>query len=186
MRRNLAAVRVRGGMTLGGRRIVVLAEDGYEDLELWVPYYRLIEEGAEVVLAGHEKRIYSSKHSYPCEVDVPAADLKAKDFDAVIIPGGVAGPDRMRRHKEVLAFVRSMDEGRKVVAAICHAAWVPISAGILKGRQMTSYASVRDDCLNAGAKWIDKEVVVDGNLITSRFPDDLPAFCRAIILALSK
>lgn len=173
-------------MTLGGKRIVVLAEDGYEDLELWVPYYRLLEEGAEVVLAGHEKRIYGSKHSYPCEVTVSTADLKAKDFDAVVIPGGVAAPDRMRRHKEVLSFVRSMDEGGKIVAAICHAAWMPISAGIVKGRRMTSYASVRDDCLNAGADWVDKECVVDENFITSRFPEDLPAFCRAIVSALSK
>jgi protease I len=173
-------------MTLGGRRMVVLAEDGYEDLELWVPYYRLLEEGAEVVLAGHEKRIYGSKHSYPCEVDMAASDLKAKDFDAVVIPGGVAGPDRMRRHKEILSFVRSMDEGRKVVAAICHAAWVPISAGILKDRRMTSFASVRDDCVNAGAEWVDEACVVDGNLITSRSPDDLPAFCHAIVSALSK
>ena len=173
-------------MTLGGRRIVVLVEDGHEDVELWVPYYRLLEEGAEVVLAGHEKRIYSSKHSYPCEVDAVASDLKAKDFDAVVIPGGVAGPDRMRQHKEVLSFVRSMNEQRKVVAAICHAAWVPISAGMVKGRRMTSYASVRDDCINAGADWVDKECVVDGNFITSRRPDDLPEFCRAIVFALTK
>ncbi|HYY48976.1 MAG TPA: type 1 glutamine amidotransferase domain-containing protein [Thermoplasmata archaeon] len=173
-------------MTLAGRRIAELVEDGYEDLELWVPYYRLVEEGAEVVLAGHEKRIYSSKHGYPCEADRAAGELKAKDFDAVLVPGGVAGPDRLRRHKEILSFVKSMDEGRKVVAAICHAAWVPISAGIVKGRRMTSYASVRDDCINAGASWVDKECVVDGNLITSRFPDDLPAFCRGIVTALSK
>jgi len=173
-------------MTLAGRKIVVLAEDGHEDLELWVPYYRLIEEGAEVVLAGHEKRIYSSKHSYPCEVDMKAADLKSKDFDAVVIPGGVAGPDRLRQHKEILAFVRSMNDARKIVASICHAAWVPISAGIVKGRRMTSYASVRDDCINAGADWLDQECVVDGNLITSRFPDDLPAFCHAIVASLTK
>ncbi len=173
-------------MTLGGKRIVEFAEDGYEDVELWVPYYRLIEEGAEVVLAGHEKRTYHSKHDYPCEVDAAAASLKPEDFDAVVIPGGVAGPDQMRRHKEILDFVRTMDADGKIVAAICHAAWVPISAGIVKGRQMTSYASVRDDCLNAGAKWVDKECVVDGNLITSRFPDDLPAFCRAIVSRLSK
>ncbi len=173
-------------MTLGGKRIVVLAEDGYEDLELWVPYYRLLEEGAELVLAGHEKRTYSSKHTYPCEVDATVSELKPAEFDAVVIPGGVAGPDRMRRHKEILDFVRKMDADGKVVAAICHAAWVPISAGIVKGRQMTSYASVRDDCINAGAKWVDKECVVDGNLVTSRFPDDLPAFCRAIVSRLSK
>src|SRR5205814_7167041 len=105
MRMDLAALRLRHGMTLNGRKIVVLAEDGHEDLELWVPYYRLVEEGAEVVLAGHEKRTYTSKHGYPCEVDVTAATLKAKDFDAVVIPGGVAGPDRMRQHKEILSFV---------------------------------------------------------------------------------
>src|SRR5438105_14195581 len=105
-------------MTLEGRKIVVLAEDGHEDLELWVPYYRLMEEGAEVVLAGHEKRIYSSKHSYPCEADMAAAELKANDFDAVVVPGGVARPDKMRRHKEILSSVRSMNDGRKVRAGI--------------------------------------------------------------------
>src|SRR5207244_6998113 len=105
-----------------GRKILVHAEDDHKDPQLSVPYYRLIEAGAEVVLAGHEKRIYSSKHSYPCEVDMKAADLKSKDFDAVVIPGGVAGPDRMRQHKEILAFVRSMNDARKIVASICHAA----------------------------------------------------------------
>lgn len=173
-------------MTLGGKRAVVLAENGYEDLELWVPYYRLLEEGAEVVLAGHEKQTYSSKHGYPCEVDATVASLNPKEFDAVVIPGGVAGPDRLRAHNEVLDLVRKLDEDEKVVAAICHAAWVPISAGIVKGRRMTSYASVKDDCVNAGAKWVDQECVVDGNLITSRSPDDLPAFCRAIVSALSR
>ena len=173
-------------MTLGGKRAVVLAENGYEDLELWVPYYRLLEEGAEVVLAGHEKQTYSSKHGYPCEVDATVASLNPKEFDAVVIPGGVAGPDRLRQHREVLDLVWKMDEDEKIVAAICHAAWVPISAGIVKGRRMTSYASVKDDCVNAGAKWVDQECVVDGNLITSRSPDDLPAFCRAIVSALSR
>ena len=173
-------------MTLAGKRVVVLAEDGHEDLELWYPYYRLLEEGAEVLIAGHEKRSYVSKHNYPCEVDTTAEGLQAKDFDAVVIPGGEAGPDRLRRHKEILDFVRTMDHEGKVVAAICHAAWVPISAGIVKGRRMTSFWSVKDDCVNAGAKWVDKDCVVDGNLITSRHPDDLPAFCRAIVSALSK
>src|SRR5947199_9936644 len=130
-------------MTLEGRKIVVLAEDGHEDLELWVPYYRLIEAGAEVVLAGHEKRIYSSKHSYPCEVDMKAADLKSKDFDAVVIPGGVAGPDRMRQHKEILAFVRSMNDARKIVSPICHAAWEPTTARIVTRRERRSSANGR-------------------------------------------
>lgn len=162
-----------------------MVEDGHEDLELWYPYYRLKEEGADVLLAGHEKREYESKHGYPCETDKKVSDLRPKDFDAVVIPGGVAGPDRMRRHKEIIDFVRAMDEDARLVAAICHAAWIPISAGLVKGRLMTSFSSVKDDCVNAGAKWIDKEVVVDGNLITSRHPDDLPAFCRAIISALT-
>jgi len=182
----LAGVGHAWTVTLGGKRVVVLAEDGYEDLELWVPYYRLLEEDAQVLLAGHEMRTYGSKHGYPCEVDATVAELKPKDFDAVVIPGGVAGPDRLRRHDEVLDFVRKMDGASKVVAAICHAAWVPISAGIVKGRRMTSYASVKDDCVNAGAKWVDKECVVDGTFITSRRPADLPAFCRAIVSALSK
>jgi len=173
-------------MSLHGKKIAVLVEDGYEDLELWYPYYRLIEEGAEVVLAGHEKRTYESKHNYPCEVDTEVSKLRAKDYDAVVIPGGVAGPDRMRRHGEIIDFVRTMGTDGRIVAAICHAAWVPISAGIVKGRQMTSFSSVKDDCMNAGANWVDKECAVDGNFITSRFPDDLPAFCRAIISALSK
>ncbi len=173
-------------MTLGGKKVVVLVEDGHEDVELWVPYYRMLETGADVVLAGHEKRTYASKHSYPCEVDTTVAALNPKDFDAMIIPGGEVGPDRLRRHKEILDFVRTMDGDGKIVAAICHAAWVPISAGIVKGRRMTSYASVTDDCVNAGAKWVDQECVVDGNLITSRSPDDLPAFCRAIVSALSR
>src|SRR3990170_7807233 len=158
-------------MTLGEKRAVVLAENGYEDLELWVPYYRLLEEGAEVVLAGHEKQTYSSKHGYPCEVDATVASLNPKEFDAVVIPGGVAGPDRLRRHREVLDLVWKMDEDEKIVAAICHAAWVPISAGIVKGRRMTSYAGVRDDCVKAGGKGVDQECGVDGNLITSRSPD---------------
>jgi protease I len=171
-------------MTLAGKKVVVLADDGYEDLELWVPYYRLLEAGAEVVLAAHEKRPYASKHTYPCEVDTTVASLNPDEFDAVVIPGGVQGPDRMRRHREILDFVKRMDESGKVVAAICHAAWVPISAKIVKGRRMTSFSSVRDDCINAGAEWIDQECVVDENLITSRHPDDLPAFCRAIVGAL--
>lgn len=171
-------------MTLQGKKVAVLVEDGHEDLELWYPYYRLVEEGAKVVLAGHEKRTYESKHGYPCEVDAKVSDLKVRDFDGVVIPGGEIGPDRMRRHPDMIDFVRKMGQDARTVAALCHAAWIPISAGLVKGRLMTSFSSVKDDCMNAGAKWLDKEVVVDGNLITSRFPDDLPAFCRAIIESL--
>ena len=172
-------------MTLAGKRIVVLAEDGYEDLELWYPYYRLKEEEAEVVVAGHEKRTYASKHGYPVEAEVEASTLRAEDFDAVVVPGGVAAPDQMRRHQEILDFVRGMNEAGKAVAAICHGGWVPVSAGIVKGRTMTSYWSIRDDVVNAGGHWVDKETVVDGNLITARVPRDLPSFCRALIWSLS-
>src|SRR2546427_9245576 len=127
-------------MTLGGKKVVVLAEDGYEDLELWVPYYRMLEAGADVVLAGHEKRTYASKHSYPCEVDTTVGALDAKEFDAVIIPGGVAGPDRLRRHKEVPNFVPTMDRDAKKVAPIFHPAWGPIRSRIVKGGPVTSQA----------------------------------------------
>jgi len=173
-------------LTLSGKTLLVLVDEGYEDLEFWYPFYRLKEEGADLVVGAHEVKEYRSKHGYPVQPDRKVADLRAEDFDAVVIPGGTQCPDRLRRHKEILDFVRAVDEAGKPVAAICHAGWVPVSAGIVKGRTMTSFSSIRDDCANAGAKWLDKEVVVDGNLITSRSPDDLPAFCRAIIWALSK
>ena len=173
-------------MTLTGKKVAILVEEGYEDLEFWYPRYRLKEEGAEVVVAAPEKKEYKSKHGYPAQPDVKASELKPNDFEAVVIPGGTICGDRLRRPKEILDFVRKMDDADKPVAAICHAPWVTISAGIVKGRAMTSFFSLKDDCANAGAKWIDKEVVVDGNLITSRNPEDLPAFCRAIIGALSR
>lgn len=172
-------------MTLAGKRVAVLAEEGYEDLELWYPYYRLQEAGADVVLAAHEQRTYRSKHDYPVTAEVEVASLAAEDFDAVVIPGGVAAPDRMRRHAEILDFVREMDADGKIVAAICHAGWVPVSAGIVRGRTMTSYWSLKDDVTNAGGTWVDEETVVDDNLITARVPRDLPAFCRALIGSLT-
>jgi protease I len=172
-------------MTLGGKKVAMLVDEGYEDLEFWYPYYRLKEEGADVVVAAHERKAYGSKHGYPAQPDVEAKDLRPEDFDAVVIPGGAVCPDRLRRHREILDFVRKMDDAGRPVAAICHAGWVPVSAGIVKGRRMTSFVSIKDDCANAGATWVDKECVVDGNLITSRYPDDLPAFCRAIIHALA-
>jgi len=171
-------------MELTGKRVAVLAEDLYEDLELWYPLLRLREAGAEVKVIGTgAKDSYESKHGYPAAAEASADQVSAEDFDAVIIPGGYA-PDRMRRSKAMVQFVRDMFDRGKIVAAICHAGWVPASAGILKGKRMTSFYAIRDDVVNAGAQWEDSEVVVDGNLITSRTPDDLPAFCRAIIRAL--
>lgn len=171
-------------MDLKGKRVAVLAEDDYEDLELWYPVLRLREAGAKVTVVGTgSKQTYESKHGYPVTVDTQADRAFHSDFDAVIIPGGYA-PDRLRRHPSVLTLVREVFAQGKIVAAICHAGWVPISAGIVRGKRLTSFSAIKDDLVNAGAEWVDEEVVVDGNLITSRTPDDLPAFPRAIIEAL--
>lgn len=170
---------------LAGKKIAVLAEDLYEDLELWYPVLRLREEGAEVTLAGTGmKREYAGKNGLPVTVDTEVDRLSAADFDAVIVPGGYA-PDKLRRYQAVLDLVRDADRQDKVVAAICHAAWVLISAGIMDGRRATCFFAIKDDVINAGAEYLDAEVVCDGNLITSRQPSDLGAFCREIIGALA-
>ena len=167
-----------------GKRIAVLAEAQYEDLELWYPAIRTREAGATVTIVGTGSAdTYRGKHGVPVIVDEDADEVSAVDFDAVIIPGGYA-PDRLRRYQPVLDLVRKAHEQGKVVAFICHAGWVPISAGIVKGKRVTSAASIKDDLVNAGAIWEDNEVVVDDRLISSRGPADLPAFCRAIIEAL--
>lgn len=173
-----------GDGELSGKRVVILVEDGYEDLEFWYPYYRLKEAGAEVQVGAHAVRQYESTHGYPAVPDVEAKDLDPGEWDAVVIPGGTKCPDRMRMHREILDFVRGMFREGKVVAAICHAAWVPISAGVVEGRRMTCWPSVKDDLVNAGGRYEDVEAVVDGNLVSSRKPDDLPAFARAIMGAL--
>ena len=170
-------------MSLKGKRIVVLAEDMYEDPELWYPYYRLLEEGAEVTLVGPEAKIYESKHGYPARAEKAAAQVRVEDVDGVVVPGGFA-PDRLRRHPEVLNLVRGVFEKGGVVAMICHAAWVPISAGIVRGKRATCVSAIKDDLVNAGATYVDEAVVVDGNLISSRRPADLPAFMPAVIAAL--
>lgn len=171
-------------MELTGKRVAVLAEEVYEDLELWYPALRLREAGAEVSVIGTgSAATYHSKHGYPVKVDAAADDVQADDFDALIVPGGYA-PDKLRRYPAVLGLVRGVFERGKVVAMICHAAWVSISANILAGRTATCLPAIKDDLINAGATYVDQEVVVDGNLISSRRPADLPAFCRAIIAAL--
>jgi protease I len=171
-------------MELKGKNILILAEDMYEDMELWYPKIRLTEAGAKVKVAGPKKKTYRGKHGYPVEADGKISDYKPEDFDCVVVPGGYA-PDRLRRSQPVLNFVKEMFENGKVVASICHAAWVPISAGIVDGKTMTCFSAIKDDLVNAGAKFVDKPVVVDGNMISSRTPDDLPDFCRAIISLLS-
>jgi len=173
-------------MSLKGKRVAILAENLYQEMELWVPYYRMKEEGAEVKVVGTGgAKSYASKHGYPVAVDAQAEAVDAVEFDAVIIPGGYA-PDLMRRSEPMVRLVREAFQHGRLVAAICHAGWMPVSAGILKGKRATSFFSIKDDMLNAGATWVDEEVVVDGNLITSRKPDDLPAFCREIVKALAK
>jgi protease I len=173
-------------MKLQGKRIAILSENMYQEMELWVPYYRFKEEGAEVkVIGGGGAKTYTSKHGYPVTVDVQADQVSAVEFDAVVVPGGYA-PDLMRRHEAMVRLVREASQQGKVVAAICHAGWMLVSAGILRGKRATSFFSIKDDLVAAGANWVDQEVVIDGNLITSRRPDDLPAFCREIIKALAK
>jgi protease I len=163
------------------KKAVILIADHYQDLEVWYPLLRLREAGWQVVTAGVEsKKNYVGKNGYPIVVDTSIDEIRADDFDAVVIPGGWA-PDHIRRHPVALEIVSQMDASKKTVAAICHAGWVLVSANILKGRKCTSFSAIKDDLVNAGAEWVDKEVVVDGNLITSRKPDDLPAFCRAIL-----
>jgi len=171
-------------MRLTGKRAVILAETMYNDLELWYPLLRLRGAGLDVQVVGTgTANSYTSKYGLPVEVQTTADKVSAKDVDVVVIPGGYA-PDHMRRFPAVLKLVRDAFEQGKIVAAICHAGWVLASAGIVKGRKLTSFFAIKDDLTNAGATWVDQEVVQDGNLITSRQPSDLPAFTDAILAAL--
>jgi len=167
-------------MKLSGKRVIILIENLYNEFEFWYPYYRLKEAGAEVVSVGNESAEYTSKAGLPAKADTVAKNLNMTDFDGIIIPGGYA-PDIMRRYPEMVKLVRDANDMGKVIAAICHAGWMLVSADIIRGRTVTSYFSIKDDLVNAGGNWVDKEVVVDGHLVTSRTPDDLPAFMRAII-----
>jgi protease I len=171
-------------MTLAGRRVLFFAANYYEELELWYPKIRLEEEGAATVVGGVGEKTYHGKRgSYPVTVDAHVDDLAARDFHGLVIPGGYA-PDILRRHAKVLSLTREIFQAGKPVAFICHAGWVPISAGIVRGRRGTSVGAIRDDLVNAGMQWEDSAVVVDGNLISSRTPADLPAFMKALIAAL--
>ena len=173
-------------MELTGKRVAVLAENMYQEMELWYPLLRLQEAGAETFVVGTGSAdTYTSKLGYPVQVDIAADEVAASDVDAVVIPGGYA-PDLMRRSPAMVNLVREAFEQGKVVAAICHAGWMLASADVLRGKEATCFFSIKDDLVNAGATYIDAEVVRDGNLITSRIPADLPAFCRSIIAALSE
>lgn len=169
---------------LKNKRMLMFVEDIYEDLELWYPRLRMLEAGAQVVVAAPEKgRIYQGKHGYPCKSDASLAEMKVSDFDGVIIPGGFM-PDKLRRDARVLQLVRGLAESGKLVAAICHGGWIPISAKVYKGIRATGSLGIKDDLINAGAIWEDAAVVVDRHFVSSRKPDDLPDFCRGIIEVL--
>ena len=166
---------------LAGKKFVVFIESLYNEHEFWYPKYRLLEAGATVVVAGTEAgKEYHSKVGLGAKSDVAFTGLNAEDFDGVVIPGGYA-PDYMRRSEAAKAFVKDMNAKGKLVAYICHAGWLPISAGIVKGRKATSVAAIKDDMINAGVDWRDAPVVVDRNMITSRTPEDLPEFMKAVI-----
>jgi protease I len=172
-------------MSLEGKVVLFFAGPLYEDLELWYPKIRLEEEGARSVVAGTGEKTYQGKRGYPLTVDTSVDQVRAADFDGLVIPGGYA-PDIMRRSPKLLQLTREIYEAGKPVAFICHAGWVPISAGIVKGKRGTSVGAIKDDLVNAGMLWEDSPVVVDGNLISSRTPADLGVFCRALIQALEK
>ena len=166
---------------LKNKTFAILIEDMFNVFEFWYPYYRLKEEGAGVVVVGSGRTdVFTGKPGTECKADVRAEDVGAGDFDGVVIPGGYA-PDMMRRYPAMVNLVKEMNRADKLVAAICHAGWMLASADILRDRQVTSFFAIKDDLIHAGADWVDRDVVVDGNLITSRTPDDLPLFMKAII-----
>jgi protease I len=168
-------------LPLQDKRFLMFVEDIYEDMELWYPKYRLQEACAHVVVAGpKEGHKYAGKHGYPCVSDAAIAEMEAADFDGLICPGGFM-PDKLRRDDKVKQLTRDFHAAGKLVAAICHGGWIPISAGVYKGVRVTGSPGIKDDLINAGALWEDAAVVVDRHFVSSRKPDDLPAFMRAIL-----
>lgn len=166
------------------KRVCILAENFYEEMELWYPYYRLQEAGAEVDLVGSAAgATYTGKHGYPLRATKASADVKAEDYDLILIPGGYS-PDHMRRCAATVALVKEADRLKRPIAAICHGGWMQASCCNLKGKRVTSFMSIKDDLVNAGAEWVDQPVVVDGHLISSRTPKDLVPFTRALLQAL--
>ena len=171
-------------MELEGKKVIILVEDMFNVFEFWYPYYRLKEAGATVTVVGSGRTDeFTGKPATQIRPDISADAVSPGDYEGVIIPGGYA-PDMMRRFPAMIRIVKELFDAGKVVAAICHAGWMLASANVLNGKKATSFFAIKDDMVNAGAEWVDAEVVVDGNLVTSRTPDDLPAFMKAIIAAL--
>ena len=171
-------------MNLSGKTVALYADNLYQEMELWYPLYRLQEAGARVVVAAAEAgKTYTSKLGYPVKSEAAYATLDPAKFDGVIVPGGFA-PDYMRRHAEASTFIRAMDAQSKLVAAICHGPWMLCSADVLKGRKATSFFAIKTDVVNAGAEWRDQDAVRDRNMVTSRKPEDLPAFMQACMAVL--
>lgn len=174
-----------GCMTLTGKRIAIFVDNLYQEMEVWYPLYRFREAGAAVVTVGAKANTtYTSKMGYPCVAEKSYDEVSASDFDGVVVPGGFA-PDHIRRHPKANRLVKDFDAQGKLVAAICHGLWVPCSAKILNGRRVTSFFAIQDDVIHAGGIWEDSEVVVDRNLVSSRKPDDLPAFMQAAIAVVA-
>jgi protease I len=170
---------------LKSRRILVFVDDVYEDLELWYPKLRLQEAGAEIVVAGPDAgQEYAGKHGYPCRSDAAIREMRAGDFDGLVLPGGFM-PDKLRRDPHVLQLVRDFSSVSKLVAAICHGGWIAISAGVYRGVRVTGSLGIKDDLINAGAQWEDAAVVVDRHFVSSRKPSDLPDFCRGILQVMA-
>lgn len=165
-------------------QIAILVAEQYQDQEVWYPYYRLKEAGHSVRLIGPEQKTYPSKHGYPAPAELAIAQAKASDYDGVIVPGGFA-PDFMRREPKMVQFIREAHAQGKFIAAICHGPWLLCSADVLRGKTATCFFAIKDDVVNAGANYVDREVVRDGNLITSRQPSDLPAFMQTFLVAIA-
>ncbi len=166
------------------KKLLMFVDDIYEDLELWYPKLRMLEAGATVVVAGPESGVkYQGKHGYPCVSDARIDSIVAQEFEGLIIPGGFS-PDKLRRDPRVKELTRYFAENDKLVAAICHGGWIPISAGVYRGVRVTGSPGIKDDLINAGAVWEDAAVVVDNHFVSSRKPDDLPAFCEGILQVL--